>query len=110
MRELAILTFQTLDGVMQAPRLPDEDTSGGFNGGGWGAPYWEDVMEQVGKVAMAAPYDVLLGRKTYQLFAANFSAEGDEHPMKQRDQVRRDIHPERTRVEEFRSNHRRHSG
>ena len=81
MRELAILTFQTLDGVMQAPRLPDEDTSGGFNGGGWGAPYWEDVMEQVGKVAMAAPYDVLLGRKTYQLFAANFPAEGDEHPM-----------------------------
>ena len=81
MRELAILTFQTLDGVMQAPRLPDKDASGAFGGGGWAAPYWDDVMEQVGRVAMAAPYDVLLGRKTYELFAANFPAAGDEHPM-----------------------------
>lgn len=82
MRELAILNFQTLDGVMQAPRLPDEDAcSGGFKGGGWAAPYWEDVMEQVGRTAMAAPYDVLLGRKTYQTFASNFPSAGDEHPL-----------------------------
>jgi dihydrofolate reductase len=77
MRELAILTFQTLDGVMQAPRLPDE----GASIAGWGEPYWDDVMEHVGKVAMAAPYDVLLGRKTYQLFASSFPSAGDDHPM-----------------------------
>lgn len=72
MRELAILTFVTLDGVMQAPGLPDEDRSGGFANGGWAAPYWEEVMSQVGREAMAQPYDMLLGRKTYDLFAGHW--------------------------------------
>lgn len=81
MRELAILTFVTLDGVMQAPKLPHEDTSGGFAHGAWAAPYWESVMEQVRKEAMADPYDLLLGRKTYELFAANIPKLGDDHPM-----------------------------
>ena len=45
MRELAILTFASLDGVVQAPRFPDEDRSGGFTGGGWAAPHWDAVME-----------------------------------------------------------------
>lgn len=83
MRKLAILTFTTLDGVMQAPRLPDEDCSGGFEHGGWATPHWEAVMEQVSREAMAAPYDVLLGRKTYDAFAANFPEAGDDHPMNQ---------------------------
>ena len=78
MRELAILTFQTLDGVMQAPKLPEEDTSGGFSAGGWADPYWGEVMELVGKEAMAAPYDVLFGRKTYDVFAAHAT---EHHPM-----------------------------
>jgi len=69
MRELAILTFITLDGVMQAPGMPDEDRSGGFAHGGWAAPYWDEVMSQVGHEAMAQPYDMLFGRKTYDLFA-----------------------------------------
>lgn len=73
MRELAILTFTTLDGVMQAPKLADEDLSGGFSSGGWADPYWDDVMEQVGREAMAEPYEVLLGRKTYELFYAHHS-------------------------------------
>ena len=81
MRELAILTFASLDGVVQAPRFPDEDRSGGFTGGGWAAPHWDAAMEQVGRVAMAAPYDLLLGRKTYELFAAHFPDAGDDHPM-----------------------------
>ena len=80
-RELAILTFQTLDGVMQAPKLPDEDTSGGFTRGGWADPHWDDVMAQVERVAMAEPYDLLLGRKTYQLFAPHFAAAGEAHPL-----------------------------
>jgi len=70
-RKLAILTFVTLDGVMQAVRLPDEDTSGGFVHGGWASPYWDDVMLQAGQEAMAKPYDMLLGRKTYEMFASN---------------------------------------
>ncbi len=78
MRELAVLTFVTLDGVMQAPKMPEEDTSGEFDGGGWADPYWDDVMEMVGKEAMAVPYDVLFGRRTYDVFAAH--AAGD-HPM-----------------------------
>ena len=82
MRELAILTFVTLDGVMQAPKLPDEDPSGEFTQGGWAEPHWEPVMEQVGREAMAAPYDLLLGRKTYEIFAAFFTSDDNAaNPM-----------------------------
>ena len=80
MRELAILSFVTLDGVMQSPTSPDEDPSGGFTGGGWGAPYWEQVMPQVYAEAMSEPYDLLFGRKTYDIFAShwpNLSADAD---------------------------------
>ena len=78
MRELAILTFITLDGVMQAPKRPEEDRSGGFEGGGWADPYWDEVMKLVGKEAMAEPYDVLFGRSTYDVFAAYAT---DDHAM-----------------------------
>lgn len=78
MRKLAILTFMTLDGIMQAPKMPEEDLSGGFKGGGWADPYWDDVMKMVGKEAMAEPYDVLFGRNTYDVFAAHAT---DDHPM-----------------------------
>jgi len=73
MRKLAILTFQTLDGVMQAPSVPEEDFSGGFTQGGWANECWNEVMEQVGREAMAEPYDLLLGRTTYEIFASNFA-------------------------------------
>ncbi|MEM1200892.1 MAG: dihydrofolate reductase family protein [Pseudomonadota bacterium] len=78
MRKLAILEFITLDGVMQAPKMPEEDRSGGFESGGWADPYWDQVMALVGKEAMAEPYDVLFGRNTYDMFAAHA---GDTHPM-----------------------------
>ncbi len=68
MRKLAILTFQTIDGVMQAPSDPSEDDSGGFDQGGWAKTHWDEVMEQVSREAMAERYDVLLGRKTFELF------------------------------------------
>lgn len=77
-RELAILTFQTLNGVMQAPSMPDEDPSGDFANGGWAAPYWVEVMEQVGRVAMATPYDMLFGRKTYDMFASHWPDQSEE--------------------------------
>jgi len=64
MQKLAILTFQTLDGVMQAPSVPEEDLSGGFTQGG---QRLLEVMEQVGHEAMAEPYDLLLGRTTHEI-------------------------------------------
>jgi len=70
MRKLIVLTFVTLDGVMQAPGGPDEDTSGGFQYGGWTAGYWDSFMEKVMGEQMGKPYDLLLGRKTYEIFAA----------------------------------------
>ncbi len=69
MRKLAILTFQTLDGVMQAPGAPEED----FSEGGWANECWEEVMEQVGREAMSEPYDVLLGRNSYDSFESSFA-------------------------------------
>lgn len=73
MRKLAILIFQSLDGVMQAPSVPEEDTTGGFTKGGWAKSHWDEVMEQVGREAMSEPYDLLLGRKTYELFSLHNS-------------------------------------
>ncbi|WP_310620461.1 dihydrofolate reductase family protein [Flexibacterium corallicola] len=69
MRELTVLTFQSLDGVMQAPMQPEEDVSGGFGQGGWASPYFEEVMGLVDEYAMNRDYDMLLGRKTYESFA-----------------------------------------
>jgi len=78
MRKLAILTFITLDGVMQAPKMPEEDMSGGFNSAGWADPYWDEVMDLVATEAMDVPYDVLFGRNTYDVFSAHAT---ENHPM-----------------------------
>ena len=81
MRELAILSFVTLDGVMQSPTSAEEDPSGGFAGGGWGAPYWEEVMPQVYAEAMSEPYDLLFGRRTYDVFASHWPNVGGDDPV-----------------------------
>src|SRR5438132_1153131 len=78
MRMLSVNTFLTLDGVMQAPGGPDEDPTGGFNHGGWSANYWDDMMGQVIGESMARPYDLLLGRKTYEIFAAHWPYATDD--------------------------------
>lgn len=70
MRKLIVNTFITLDGVMQAPGGPEEDPTGGFTYGGWSFNYWDDMMGQVMGESMAKPSDLLLGRKTYEIFAA----------------------------------------
>ncbi len=80
MRELAIITFVTLDGVMQSPSSPDEDPSDGFTGGGWAADYWGEVMGQVRREAMSVPYDMLFGRRTFEIFAAHFPTAGSDDP------------------------------
>ncbi len=70
MRKLIVSTFVTLDGVMQAPGGPEEDPTGGFTYGGWSFNYWDDMMRQVMGEFMAKPFELLLGRKTYEIFAA----------------------------------------
>lgn len=67
MRKIIVLSFITLDGVMQAPGGPEEDTSGGFKYGGWTAPYFD---EEAGKLMekQMQPADLLLGRKTFEIF------------------------------------------
>jgi dihydrofolate reductase len=70
MRELIVNTFVTLDGVMQAPGGPDEDTESGFEHGGWSHGYWDEQMEQKMGELMGKPFDMVLGRKTYEIFAA----------------------------------------
>lgn len=60
----------SLDGVMQAPGAPDEDTSGNFKYGGWSFPYFDEFMGAVMAEQMGMPFDLLLGRKTYDIFAA----------------------------------------
>src|SRR5436190_10082438 len=70
MRKLIVTTFVTLDGVMQAPGGPEEDTSGGFSLGGWSMNHWDDKMgQEVLAGIVGKPFDLLLGRKTYDIFA-----------------------------------------
>jgi dihydrofolate reductase len=70
MRKLVTVTFVTLDGIMQAPGGPDEDEAGGFQCGGWSVNYWDDIMGQAMRGIFAKKPDLLLGRKTYDIFAA----------------------------------------
>ena len=70
MRKIIVLTFITIDGVMQAPGGPQEDTSGNFTYGGWAVPYFDEFLGQVMGEQMDKPFDLLLGRKTYEIFAS----------------------------------------
>ena len=72
MRKLVVNTFSTLDGVMQGPGGPPEDPTGGFTHGGWSVNYWDDSMNQLMGEAMSQPSEILLGRKTYDIFAAHW--------------------------------------
>jgi dihydrofolate reductase len=72
MRQLIVNTFSTLDGVMQAPGGPEEDRSGGFEHGGWSFGYWDEQMQTAMGESMSKPFDLVLGRKTYEIFAAHW--------------------------------------
>jgi dihydrofolate reductase len=80
MRNLVINTFLSLDGVMQSPGGPDEDPTGGFSLGGWGVPYFDEAM--MSRMAELEPYELLLGRGTYEIFAAHWPY--DEGPIADR--------------------------
>jgi len=70
MRKIIVLTFLSLDGVMQAPGGPEEDTSGNFTLGGWTVPYFDEFLGNVMTEQMSQPFDLLLGRKTFEIFAS----------------------------------------
>ena len=70
MRRLIVLSFITLDGVMQAPGGPEEDPSGGFTHGGWVVPYFDEFLGRIMGEQMSGPFDLLLGRKTFEIFAS----------------------------------------
>lgn len=69
MRKIIILSFITLDGVIQAPGGAEEDPSGGFKYGGWVAPYFDEFSGKIMNEQMKQPFSLLLGRKTFEIFA-----------------------------------------
>lgn len=72
MRKIVVLTFVSLDGIMQAPGGPEEDPSGGFAYGGWTFPYFDEMSGKIMGEQMTPPFDLLLGRKTYDIFAGHW--------------------------------------
>jgi dihydrofolate reductase len=72
MRRVIVSTFLSLDGVMQAPGGAEEDPTGGFTFGGWSVNFWDDSMRHRMADGMWEPFDLLLGRKTYEIFAAHW--------------------------------------
>ena len=80
MRKINVLEFITLDGVMQAPGGPQEDTSGDFKYGGWTAPYFDDFSGKVMGEQMKQPFSLLLGRKTFEIFAGYWPQHADVWP------------------------------
>jgi dihydrofolate reductase len=79
MRKLIVITFISLDGVMQAPGGPKEDTSGGFKYGGWTYPYFDEAAGKVMEKQMKSA-DLLLGRKTFEIFASYWPQHADSWP------------------------------
>lgn len=78
MRKIIVLAFVSLDGVMQAPGGPAEDTSGGFKHGGWTVPYFDETLGSIMGEQMNRPFDLLLGRKTFEIFASYWPEHEEE--------------------------------
>lgn len=81
MRKIIVGAFMSLDGVMQAPGGPDEDPVGGFRYGGWAVPYFDEAMGAAVDAMLSRPFDLLLGRKTYDIFAAHWPYAGPDDPI-----------------------------
>jgi dihydrofolate reductase len=80
MRRISVVEHLTLDGVMQAPGRPDEDRRGGFGHGGWSAPYMDEVLGRTMGERIAGGGALLLGRRTYEDFAAFWPTQGEDNP------------------------------
>lgn len=78
MRKIIVLSFVSLDGVMQAPGGPEEDTTGGFKYGGWTWPYFDEFAGKIMGEQMKERSDLLLGRKTFEIFASYWPQHADE--------------------------------
>jgi dihydrofolate reductase len=78
MRKITVLSFVTLDSVMQGPGGPEEDTSGNFTHGGWTVPYFDEFLGDVMTEQMSQPFDLLLGRKTFEIFASYWPQHEEE--------------------------------
>ena len=81
MRKIVVLSFVSLDGVMQAPGGPEEDMSGGFKYGGWTVPYFDEFSGNIMGEQMSMPFDLLLGRKTYDIFAGYWPKQDPAGPV-----------------------------
>lgn len=80
MRKLFVLTFLSMDGVMQAPGGANEDPSGDFKHGGWVVPHFDEFLNEAMEEQMKPPFSLLLGQTTYDIFAAHWPANADEWP------------------------------
>ena len=80
MRKLVVLEHISMDGVIQAPGAPEEDTSGGFAYGGWTAPFSDEIIGTALRKQMSLPFDLLLGRKTFDIWAAYWPQHADGWP------------------------------
>jgi dihydrofolate reductase len=80
MRKIIVLSMISLDGVMQSPGGPEEDTSNGFAYGGWTSPYSDPIIATVIKKQMNMPFDLLLGRKTFEIWAPYWPQHADVWP------------------------------
>jgi dihydrofolate reductase len=81
MRKVIVSEFITLDGVIQSPGYPDEDPSGGFDAGGWQQRYFDDVLGQAVMEGLTASGGLLLGRRTYEIFAAFWPTAPADDPV-----------------------------
>jgi dihydrofolate reductase len=84
MRKVIVAAFVSIDGVMQAPGGPEEDIEGGFEFGGWSFNYWDQVMSEILRKQLSAPYDLLLGRNTYDIFASYWPYAAVDDPIGQK--------------------------
>lgn len=81
MRKIIVLSFVSLDGVMQGPGGPTEDTSGDFTNGGWTVPFFDEALGEIMGAQMGQPFDLLLGRKTFEIFASYWPHQEGENPI-----------------------------
>ena len=83
MRKLVVLSFVSMDGVMQAPGGPEEDRSGGFEYGGWTFPFFDETAGEIMDQQMTAPFDLLLGKFTYDIFANYWPKQAENNSIRQ---------------------------
>jgi dihydrofolate reductase len=105
MRKIVASAFVSLDGIMQAPGGPEEDPTGGFNYGGWATRHWDAGLEAAMTELFAQPFDLLLGRKTYDIFAAHWPFVETDPQASSFDKLNADIAESFNRVTKYVATH-----